>query len=38
MVQKTVKKRHRKIGHHYRKRAISKAKKAARAKFKRNKR
>lgn len=33
IMQKTVKKRHRKMGHAYRKRALSKLKKEARAKL-----
>ena len=37
-MQKTVKRRHRKIGHHYRKRAKAKLMKAARAKMKANRR
>lgn len=38
MVQKTVKRKHRKVGHGYRKRAKSKLQKAARAKLKANRR
>lgn len=38
MVQKTVKRKHRKVGKHYRKRALAKLKKAARAKLRRHRR
>ncbi len=38
MVQKTVKRKHRKVGHGYRKVAKSKLKKAARAKMKKGRR
>jgi hypothetical protein len=38
MVQKTVKRKHRKVGHHVRKRIAGRAKKASRAKLRRHRR